>query len=622
MNLLHSNPNVKRKALHTILCVMLTLISSFAFFASRDILNREMAMYFVGTESLFPLTLMRLTLLLPTQHFGSALFAVAAFFLFRRHEVWPLKKAEFVFAASFTLAYYVGITFTLYSSFGLLTSSTFALLYSALLFMGFFPFFYVTTCFLTEILGSRKINNQQNTNKDTDSKLAMFFGEKRPFLAPFGLFLLAWLPFFLLYFPGNLMNDSVRQLMHFMGDTMPNFHPLTSTFFMGILYRIGLAFDSANMGLALITVAHNLITAAAFALALVYMRRWGVPLKLRLTAMLFFAFFPVFGIWPQTILNTTHGTPAMLVFVLLYINLIREHSRKNLILCILAAILASLLRSEAIYIVSLSLAALAFLPGLSAKLRLQKLAVAVMVVVCSQLIWVGTMRATDHEASPVWVMLSIPFQQTARFVRYHEVRYDELRVLEETFYGFHELSDLYHPWISDPVKARFIEGSDLVSYFRVWAAMGLRAPLTYLEAAIAVSFSYVVPFGPDWNIVFPEASWDAIPNLSRPDIGYVFSSQTARAIPLNIIELFERLPVINLFFHTGNYTWALAFFALMLIKKRRLKPLFYFVPAFVIILTCIASPIHGFWRYYLPVLYMFPVLAAIVITEWAREYKP
>ena len=621
---------------------VLAIVGFFAFFSNRDIGNREIAVYFAGTESFLPLTLVRFMLMLPshTAHFGGMVFFAGAFFLFMRHEILPLRKPELVFAALLTLAHYVGISFTHFTSFALFTASSFAVVYSMLLVIGFFPLFYVVVCLFVDLLGGGFA-----PGAFPRCKCASLFLEKRVFLAPFLLFLVAWLPYFFVYFPGSLINDSVRQISHFIGIPTMTHHPIVSSIFMGSLYSIGIALGNANLGLALITICHNLLMAAAFSLSLVYMRKWGVDAGFRFVVMLFFAFFPVFGVWAQTILKDTHSAPLMLIFVLLYIDVLRNYTRRGFILCAVMAVVASLFRHEVIYVVLPAIIVLQYQlfnktyqitvdkyesckheNGLYDRffrivpiLKIVFLNAGVYVAIFSFVIPGLAFRVLDEERYSHNSFLLIPFQQTARFVRYHEVTDSEWDILEATFYEARILGYVYEPRISDPIAHRLRNDADTRHFLRVWLSMGRRAPFTYFEAVVAFSFSYLVPFGPDWMLIWPESSHDAVPDLMRPEIGYTFSSEAVRNLPRHFLGFLERLPVANLVLHTGNFTWAMAFLVLLLVKASKKIKILYFLPAFMIILACMASPVDGYWRYYLPILYMFPVLLGVVMKDLSKK---
>jgi len=572
--------NIKR----ILSCILLTYLSYYAFFSNYA------------------------TLFMPVQHFGGAVFIVAVFLVYYRHDFSRIKKGELIFATLLSMAHIIGLTFTRYDSFGMFTTSWFGVVFFFLLLIGFTAFFYVIACLLVDKILCVKI--EPGTSGRFDN-----------FLAPFLLFLAAWLPYLFIYFPGTLINDAVRQLSQFMGvDPFSNHHPVVSSLFMGVIFRFGLIFGGGNVGLFFITIVHNLMMAAAFSLTLRYLKKWGVAYNVRLVVMIFYAFFPVFGVWAQTILKDTHSSVIMLLFVLCYIDVIRNYSRKKLALVIVTAILASLLRNEVVFVVVPCIIALALVHR-SAKMRICMFAMGGVVFISVRLIVSGVMAVTDATEISAGVTFSVPFQQTARFMRYHEITEEERAVMAATFYDYYMLGDVYQPRISDPVIFRFIEGADMGAYFRAWASMGRRAPLTFLEAAVAVSFSYVVPFGPDWLIIWHDASHSAIPDLGRDDISYVFSNYAMRVAPLRVIQVAERLPIIGFFFHTGNYTWAMAFMVLLLVKRKEKRAMLYFLPALMIVLACMASPVHGFWRYYLPVLFMFPALVSLVVMMLAGENK-
>ncbi|MCL2187130.1 MAG: DUF6020 family protein [Defluviitaleaceae bacterium] len=544
------------------------------------------------------------TFFIPTHYFGGAVFIVATVWLYYKHDHKQIRRAECVFSVLLSLAHMLGLTFTRYDSFAMFTAGRVNILFFFVMLAGFIPFFYVITCLLVDKVLACKIEPHD------EGRFSQFF-------APFVLFLAAWLPYFIIYFPGNLINDAVRQLAQVEGITpFINAHPLYSTFFLGSFYRLGILLGNANLGLAFITIVHNVMMAAGFSLTLMYLKKWGVNYRVRLGVMVFYAAFPVFGIWAQTILKDTSAAVFMLLFILFYIDLAKEFTRKKLVLCFVAAIVASLFRSEVVFVVVPSIFALGiFYAQKNRRFVLMGSAIAVFIAV--RLLVGGAMAITNAQSGSVRDVISIPIQQTARFMRYHEDRItpEERAVLAATFEDYYMIGELYHPRISDPVKDLFIEGTDLGAYLRTWAAMGLRAPRAYIEAAIAVSFSYVVPFGPDWMIVWRESSHEAIQVLERDDIGYVFSTYGMRIFPARVMEVVERLPFVGFFFHTGNYTWAMAFLVLLLIKRKLWREIIYFLPALMIILACIASPVHGFWRYYLSILYMFPVLLTVIFAK-------
>ena len=95
--------------------------------------------------------------------------------------------------------------------------------------------------------------------------------------------------------------------------------------------------------------------------------------------------------------------------------------------------------------------------------------------------------------------LSIPIQQTARYLREHmaEVTPEERSILEEVFLvSPEELVELYNPEVSDPVKAEFVgqpTEEQLKNYFRVWLQQLKKHPDTYIQAFLNHTYGYCYP---------------------------------------------------------------------------------------------------------------------------------
>ena len=68
--------------------------------------------------------------------------------------------------------------------------------------------------------------------------------------------------------------------------------------------------------------------------------------------------------------------------------------------------------------------------------------------------------------------LSIPFQQTARYVKYHsdDLTQEDIIVIDKVL-GYDDLAERYDPEISDPVKNKFnkyTSNGELMDYLKDW----------------------------------------------------------------------------------------------------------------------------------------------------------
>lgn len=240
-----------------------------------------------------------------------------------------------------------------------------------------------------------------------------------------------------------------------------------------------------------------------------------------------------------------------------------------------------------------------------------------------------------HTKTETGEILSLPFQQTARYVRNHgeELTKEEKEIVETTF-GLEdakELGTLYYPMSSDPVKARYHwwasdrEKDVLKDYFRSWGQMMKKHPGTFLEAALSQTYGYytvtpviknqkggagtTVQFFPDTLAVSNAiaSSEDSFPEGFVPESPA--SLEGARELLSGWYFLWLKLPVTGLFFKCGFYFLILLAVTLYY-GKRKNKIALISIPAFLLILMAIASPVNEHIRYILPVCAALPVLIA------------
>lgn len=82
-------------------------------------------------------------------------------------------------------------------------------------------------------------------------------------------------------------------------------------------------------------------------------------------------------------------------------------------------------------------------------------------------------------------MFSVPFQQTARYVKEHseEITTEEAEAIRGIL-DFDHLAELYNPEISDAVKWTYKDKADnsaKLAYIKTWIKQFIKHPLTYFE---------------------------------------------------------------------------------------------------------------------------------------------
>lgn len=81
----------------------------------------------------------------------------------------------------------------------------------------------------------------------------------------------------------------------------------------------------------------------------------------------------------------------------------------------------------------------------------------------------------------------------------------------------------------------------------------------------------------------------------------------------NYMLCIQKLPGIGIFVGLGIYTWMSILMIAYLFRKKLYRCMVVFVPTIVVFLICIASPVNGALRYYMPVIFVMPLLIAYFI---------
>jgi len=550
--------------------------------------------------------------------------------LFAKGTNKKLRLPVLLFSLGLSFCFILGESFRLYDDLRLIISAGSIHLSFFIFMIGYIPLFYaiaeLAICYADKYIAGSERLPIRNQKQNPLAGFGLMFRsalDKHPILVPMMVCIVAWSPYIIMHFPGSATWDASWQIEEFMGARpWSQHHPLVSSIFFGVLFQIGTSIygENTNLGLFLITMFQTLMLSGCFAFVLYKMKAWGIPFLFRIITLLFFAFNPWIAIQSQSIVKDVTAIPFITMFSLYLLELVREINlgetvkKSTWIPLVTFAILAALWRHPNLYIALLSLLPILLLKQ-AAKQRLLLLACTIGIVLCHFAVTTSLAAFLDARPGQASEAMSIPFQQTARFIRDFpdEVTAEERQAIDQVLV-FDRLAEVYNSRLSDPVKNQHrYNDADLPEYLRHWFAMGLRRPQVYIEATLSNSFSYFAPvrhfFEPrNTNVHFHNSQvFDniaGVTNVQNPE---------QRLQIRHLIFDFTRLPIINLFFQIANYTWALLLCILILYVKNRKGFILGFLPALWTIAVCIASPVNGYLRYFLPVYVLFPVLLAYMV---------
>lgn len=464
--------------------------------------------------------------------------------------------------------------------------------------------------------GSKNETLATDASKNTPGKSA--FLEKHFFPIGFGIIFLGWLPWILLNYPGSGCPDGLLQLRQFLGEAPWSAgHPPLSSCIIGGLFTMGRRLADANFGFFLYCFFQTCMGAWIFSLSMKKLQKLGIPVKWCMWGILYFAFTPLWGTYAQWVEKDLLFAEISVLQAVCMIDILvkKECSRKDAILLACASLGTVFLRNNGIH---------AILPALlllTIWLRHHSRKRALAVLLTTFLVYEGAVKilypAMDIQGVYRSEALSIPFQQTARYVIEHleDVTEYEKEVIDSVF-GFESMFN-YNPVISDPIKISY-HGADLNEYYKIWFLMFFKHPGSYLSAFINLSYGYLAPVSQNIEGWIQEEYYDSMGELGlyHPfDVNYAY-------FLAQIWNLSMKLPLIKYLCTPGMYTWIVAVLAMLLFKRRRYSALILLVPSIMNILVCLASPLADAIRYELPTVASVPLLIGWTYYSLCRPSSP
>lgn len=426
-------------------------------------------------------------------------------------------------------------------------------------------------------------------------------------LIGFLVILIGWLPWILLNYPGTSCPDGNLQLKQFLGDAdWAAGHPPLSSLIMGVLFSLGRWLVDANFGFFLYCFFQTCVGAWIFAYSMKKLSELGISIRWCSVGLLFFAFSPFWGTYAQWFEKDLLYAEVATLQAVFLLEVLRKKgcSVKDGILLAAFSILASLLRNNGIYAVVPALALLVVW------LKKQDRKRAFLVLLTTILVYGGVTKGLyysilDMAAPSPAEALSVPFQQTARYVVYYG---DELTEHEREVID-HVLSvdgiKCYDPVISDPVKY-YYRGAELGEYFKVWFQMFWKHPGCYVSAFINKGYGYLAPVSQNIEAwIGLEGDYTAYD--VELGIHHVFDPELSYALG-QLWNLSMVLPLVRYLCTPGLYTWIMLVLALLLGKHQKPGALILFVPSMMNVLVCLASPLASAIRYEMPTVAAVPLL--------------
>lgn len=554
------------------------------------------------------------------------IISIALIIFYNKYKDLKTSKPYNIISIFFALFLVFGFSYSVTGDSRLVTSN---LILGSVSIIKFYTYYYFLKTVINLLAGKLKTINLKKIKLPKLIKKFENYYEAHPYKTTILILLICWLPYIISFYPAILSPDPSNQIKQYYGlDThyihgvklidenvvITNHHPVFHTFILGGFTKLGDMLGSVNLGLFFFTIFQMFIVISTMVYTLVYLKKLKVPFIVRFIILIIFALFPVFPLYAMSpVKDTLFG--ALLVFYILEFHkliITKEYSIKEYVALSLLLLIMMLVRNNGIYIVLLSFITLIFMLKDKRLSLLIVLLSSLVVYEAHNKILLPTMHITPGS---IREMLSVPFQQTARYAKYYgdELSEEEIAKIDKIL-GYETLAERYKPNIADPVKNEFNPNSnmsDLMDYFGVWASDLIKHPGVYIDATINTTYGYFYPNTSNWYVYH---EYDK--RLIKSGIDYHYNNlEVPRDILTSYAVSFPYIPIIGSLVNIGFVVWTYIFLLAYLIseKKKRLIPLL--LPAFILLLTCVVGPVNTYFRYMFPIVISLPLIIGLLLGE-------
>lgn len=496
------------------------------------------------------------------------------------------------------------------------------------------------------LYGYFSLANQRFQKCRFSAKVQVFLDSRYIVFKIAGIIFLCWLPILLFLYPGTLINDTWGQLQQFIGwikagdlfvkGFLDDHHPIFDTFFMGaLIVPVAKLTGNWHAAIFLYVMVQACMTSFSFSYSLLYLRKkLGLDEVCVLFLLSIYCIVPLYAASVQTVSKDALFSWIYVLFFVYFIEIVRTNGealqdRNFFYKILLLSVFCALTKKVGMYVVIFSFVAL-WLAKLDNKRKIKTVIITIIILMA------GVMPLVRHilgaGSGGIQEMYSIPFQQTARYVKYYskDVLPSEKAVLSKVLI-YNKLAKQYNPLSADPVKGYSKRGRTIeyIIYFKVWGAQLLRHPYTYVEAFQAMlsgwfSFSEYDPLmNMNWHNQLNKSlipAWVPV----RPE----YAKKTADAVQ-NAYHALYHAPIWGFFLSYGLYAALLPAFALstVLRKWNGLHAKYYLVTVPVLLslaLGCWLAPVSIHFegrRYLYPLTYTAPLLLAWCMYIYQQELQ-
>ncbi|MBQ8131615.1 MAG: hypothetical protein IJ193_03910, partial [Bacilli bacterium] len=522
---------------------------------------------------------------------------------------------------------FIGEIYNSYHTYSIITTNILTFLMSIIKVIGYSSligiFYYYIDHYIHKI---KFVRNYHFHNKWIDRYVTYF--DEHPFRSSFLTILLVWSIYFIAFYPGVLSPDPYFQLLQYFNVPnkyvdwvnqidpmvfMTTHHPVFHTFLIGGCVSIGRLILNDSFGIFLYTLLQTLFYSSVLSYTILFLKRHKINKVYRFILLLIYLFVPCYGFYTVSLVKDVYYTAFMILFVLYVYDLVEKNNlmhTKNIFIYALLLLMPCLFRHNGVIVVVLTTIALMIYSKVNRYRLLSSLCIFGIVFFSFNHLLIpalGISKGSSRE------MFSVPFQQTARYVKYYgsELNDADRKAIDKVL-GYDTLSHRYNPESADPVKNKFnkdVTSKELKDYFKVWMKGFKKHPGVYIDSFINNTYGYYYPNKHNWYLYsnhLEDYMNSGVFEYKINDLSIL------RGILVGYGNLFPFIPGIGLFVNIGFNTLFMIVLSTYLFTKKNWKYLIVFLPLYLSFGICLVSPVNTYFRYTMPYLFILPTLTCLL----------
>ena len=560
--------------------------------------------------------------------FSSALaacFSVAFLWRYIVTKKCGLSIDSLVLSLVFSVFMIVGMSFIATHTFALINLCFEQFFIACIVFVGFAGLLYVLILFFFERI---EMLSQYDwaQNASTVSNPVIKFWLKHFLIISMLILLVCWTLFAFPLFPGSIPHDTRYQLNQFFGLIQMNLHhPFYSTMLIGAIYSLGKSIGGIVCGCLACVIVQSLLGAYVFSQICNYVLKKTGSFIWAALCLAFYAITPLWWGYMQAVVKDTLYFILFSWFVLEVMKCLLDKriSKASCASIVLIGIACCMFRNEGQFEVLVMLATLIIVIDKG----IRRAIIAAFCIVFAANFCLNTLLlnqlnlSSDNQVEA----MSIPLQQVALCVVEHgdELTREDIDAIDGIV-AFDGIPERYDPEISDPIKNRYRNSSpeDWSKFWALWFDLLQRHPESFVTAATSESYGYFYPL---YNMHMPGSGYQFYTKepFGSYDKDVIYSSyafpSTFRESAVGFALLWDNVPLLSFLVAPGAYTWALLLLFWALMRKRRSKEAAVFVLPALVILICMASPVNGALRYFLPIAACMPLFSLVALLPYCKN---